>query len=210
MKINLVILSAVAAVALLLVTMISACGSGDDEGIEWAAQEASAAPAPASDQLRSSLGLDRPSWLPGNAGSQAPAGEPGPAGLPGSPGNPGSPGPQAPAAPVAMTAQAAVGKEVVKEVELSAPTSVTVETDDVRTQLQAQLVTQRRIIIRTVNMSIVVDEIQSAIDDISELADSIGGWVVSTDRREKHSGVISVRVPAADLGAAIEAPAPNG
>ena len=75
---------------------------------------------------------------------------------------------------------------------------------DGSTQTQAQLVTQRRIIIRTVNMSIVVEDIQAAIDDISRLADIIRGWVVSTDRREKRSGVISVRVPAEGLDSAIE------
>ena len=82
------------------------------------------------------------------------------------------------------------------------PTSLT--GSDESTQTQAQLVSQRRIIIRTVNMVIVVDEIQAAIGDISELADGMGGWVVSTDRRQKHAGSVSIRVPAADLDSAIE------
>ena len=112
--------------------------------------------------------------------------------------------PQPPAAPAAMKAQAVIAKEVLREVELSAPTSVTVSSDDIQTQTPAQLVTQRRIIVRTVNMVIVVGEIQDAIDDISQMADILGGWVVSTDRREKHSGVISVRVLAASLDSAIE------
>ena len=71
-------------------------------------------------------------------------------------------------------------------------------------QTQTQLVSQRRIIIRTVNMTIVVDDIQAAMDDISELAVGMGGWVVSTDRRQKHAGRVSVRIPAADLDSAIE------
>ena len=41
----------------------------------------------------------------------------------------------------------------------------------------AQLVSQRRIIVRTANMVIVVDDIQAAIDDISRMADTLGGWV---------------------------------
>ncbi len=75
---------------------------------------------------------------------------------------------------------------------------------DESTQTQTQLVSQRRIIIRTVNMTIVVDDIQAAMDDISELAVGMGGWVVSTDRRQKHAGRVSVRIPAADLDSAIE------
>ena len=205
------------AAALLVVTMASACGGSEDDGGWWLAEETAmqaapaAAPAPAATaapaQMRESLGLDRPSWLPG---SQGPPGAPG---LPGLPGNPGAPGPQAPAAPApAMVTKAqAVQQEAtaeervveVEEVVVSEPTALTAP--NLSPQQQAQLVTQRRIIIRTVNMSIVVDQIQAAIDDISELANSMGGWVVSTDRREKHTGVISVRVPAADLDAAIEA-----
>ena len=199
MKTRLTVLVVVSTVALLFAMLASACG-GSEEDSEWARQEGwtlveveSEQAAPAPDQLRESLGLDRPSWLPGN------------------PGNPGAPSPQAPAAPapaMALKAQTGQQMEVVKEVEVekvvvSEPTALTAP--DVSPQQQAQLVSQRRIIIRTVNMSIVVDEIQAAIDDISDLADSMGGWVVSTDRRVKHSGVISVRVPAADLDAAIEA-----
>ena len=91
-------------------------------------------------------------------------------------------------------------------IEALEPSSKTMDLADTdrSAQTPAQLVTQRRIIVRTVNMAIVVDEIQDAIDDISQMADILGGWVVSTDRREKHSGVISVRVLAANLDSAIE------
>ena len=180
----------VCTVALLLVATASACGAGEDEASqiwsrqtedmevveETAALRAAPAPAPA------------PTTAP--AASAAPAA----AGLPGNPGE----------TVAVVVKEVAVEKEVLKEVELSAPTSAALSGDDAQTQALAQLVTQRRIIIRTVNMVIVVDEIQDAIDDISLLADTMGGWVVSTDRREKHSGVISVRVPAAGLDLAIE------
>ena len=214
MTTKLMIITLVATTAMLVAAMASACGGSDEEsplqvgdgyGQEYAAAPApaaTAAPAPA--QMRESLDLDRPSWLPGNPGPQGSPGEPG---LPGLPGNPGQPGPMAPAAPAAMSERVVVEKEVVKEVELTAqaksvPASLT--GSDESTQTQAQLVTQRRIIIRTVDMVIVVDEIQAAIDDISELADGMGGWVVSTDRRQKHAGSVSIRVPAADLDSAIE------
>ena len=209
MKTRLTVLVVVSAVALLLATMASSCG-GSEEDQEWARQDgwhlvevedervqsAPAAPAPA--EMRESLGLDRPSWLPG---AQGPPGEPG---LPGLPGNPGTPAPQAPAAPASAPVPTAAPA-------MPAPAQMAMKEADVPTlaasspQQPAQLVTQRRIIIRTVNMSIVVDQIQPAIDDISELANSMGGWVVSTDRREKYSGIISVRVPAAELDATVAA-----
>ena len=203
MKTRSAILVVVSTVALLLATLASACG-GSEEDQEWARQDGwnlvevpSEAAAPESAEIRQSLGMDRPSWLPG---AQGPPGEPG---LPGLPGNPGAPAPQAPAAPASAPVPTAVPA-------MPAPAQMAMKEADVPTlaasspQQPAQLVTQRRIIIRTVNMSIVVDQIQPAIDDISELANSMGGWVVSTDRREKHTGVISVRVPAAGLDLAIE------
>ena len=114
-----------------------------------------------------------------------------------------------------------VEKEVVREVEVQAApaapaaasrvsrtasaASADLTAGDGSDQQPAQLVTQRRIIIRTVDMSIVVDDIQATMDEISKLADRSGGWVVSTDRREKHSGWISIRIPAVDLESSIEA-----
>ena len=111
----------------------------------------------------------------------------------------------APAAPAAMAKtvqqQQVVEKEVVREVEVEV--AEVAKMSESPAQRPVQLVSQRRIIIRTVNMVIVVDQIQAAIDEISELAADMGGWVVSTDRSRKHDGSVSVRVPAADLDAAI-------
>lgn len=64
---------------------------------------------------------------------------------------------------------------------------------------QAALVSQQRIIVRTVNMALVVGEVATSVDDISALARDFGGWVVSSDRAAKHQGSISVRVPANGL-----------
>ena len=69
---------------------------------------------------------------------------------------------------------------------------------------RAQLVTQRRIIIREVDMSLVVDEIQSAIDHIADIADDVGGWVVDSGRWALHSGSVSIRVPSEVLDDTIE------
>ncbi len=107
-----------------------------------------------------------------------------------------------------------VEKEVVREVEVektvelarpAAPASQTVRgADDGLVSQPAQLATQHRIIIRTVNMSIVVDEIQAAIDDIARIADEAGGWMVSSDHSLKHAGSISIRVPATGLDSVVE------
>ncbi len=63
----------------------------------------------------------------------------------------------------------------------------------------ARRVSQNRIIVRTVDIELVVSDIQGAIDEISGIADDAGGWVVETDRSRKHRGFISIRVPAEDL-----------
>ena len=215
MKTSITILMVVSLAVLLLGAIASACGASEEQ--EWARQGGDffygfAEESADSDQMRESLGLDRPSWLPGTSG---PPGEPGLPGLPGNPGNPGAPGRASPAAPTPAMAQAAkevvvVEKEVVKEVEVektvelaqSAPQALS--GSDASTQTPAQLVSQRRIIVRTADMVIVVDEIQAAIDEISRMADVLGGWVVSTDRSRKHDGRVSIRVPAVSLDLAIE------
>lgn len=63
----------------------------------------------------------------------------------------------------------------------------------------AQLVSQDRIIIRTVDMAIEVSDVSESLDQISLLAVESGGWVVDTNRSEKHRGRTSFRVPASIL-----------
>ena len=60
----------------------------------------------------------------------------------------------------------------------------------------AQLATQRRIIIYTVDMTLEVVDVAASVDEVGALAQQMGGWVVSTSRAEKHRGFIAVRVPA--------------
>ena len=186
MKAKMTILMVVAAIALLQVAIVSACGSSAED-MEWARQD----------------GVVIEAERVGERAAPAPA--PAPTVAPASPRPTRKIAQAAPAAP----APASVAKEVVKEVAVERVDSYRSESagvtgSDGSYQTQARLVTQRRIIIRTVDMSLVVDDIQTATDDISRLADSVGGWVVTTDRREKHSGVISVRVPAEGLDSAIE------
>lgn len=68
-------------------------------------------------------------------------------------------------------------------------------------QLQA---TQERIIVRTVDLEASVRDVGKAVDDVAFTAKRFGGWVVSTDRSQKHRGFIAVRVPADKLDQALE------
>ena len=68
----------------------------------------------------------------------------------------------------------------------------------------ATLVQQRRIIVRTVDMGIVVDDVGESIDAIGGVAEEMGGWLVSSSHAEEHFGFVSVRVPAERLDEAIQ------
>ncbi|MCH8101972.1 MAG: DUF4349 domain-containing protein, partial [Chloroflexi bacterium] len=63
----------------------------------------------------------------------------------------------------------------------------------------AAVAAQQRIIVRTVSMELQVDDVTLAIEAISSISESLGGWVVSSERSAQHRGSISVRVPAERL-----------
>lgn len=63
--------------------------------------------------------------------------------------------------------------------------------------------TEDRIIVRTVDASLVVVDISVAIDDIGAVADSLGGWVVTASRGSENFGFVSFRVPADVLDTAM-------
>ena len=67
------------------------------------------------------------------------------------------------------------------------------------TEEQAALITQERIIVRTVDMGLVIKDLSGALDRVADMAKELGGWVVSSDRSQKHRGFISIRVPADNL-----------
>ncbi len=68
----------------------------------------------------------------------------------------------------------------------------------------AALVAQQRIIVRTVDMRLVVQDVSAAMDGVSRLAQELGGWVVTSDRSARHQGSISIRVPATRLDEAVQ------
>ncbi len=62
---------------------------------------------------------------------------------------------------------------------------------------------QNRIIVHTAHMSLIVDDVAATVDRIADMAASLGGWLVSSDRTSKHTGAIAIRVPAASLDQAL-------
>ena len=132
-----------------------------------------------------------------------------------------APAARATAAPRAMTAQAAPaqpaagaddfkvsghsvsGKEVPKEVESEAMSEQASQVGEFSEE-RAALVAQNRIIVRTVQLALEVNDVAASIEEISQSVQRDGGWVVSTDRSSRHFGFISVRVPASKLDDALK------
>ena len=205
-----VVLAALTAVSLV------GCGGGDEEARGDAAWEDTYAD---EESLRAQLAMDRPAYMapldalkeivgteegeavPMPAPTAAPmpataaqaAGMPGLPGLPGNPGRPGAPGP----VPFPTASQMPV--PTANMTPTPAPAIPSADVSGESGQTQAQLVTQRRIIIREVDMDLVVEDIQATIDRISDIAVESGGWVVDSRRYSLHDGGISIRVPAERL-----------
>ena len=118
----------------------------------------------------------------------------------------------APAAPAAAPAPTSIPsktsnmvleKEVVKEIAAEAVSDESSDAGEFSEE-RAALVAQNRIIVRTVNLALEVDDVADSIEEISQSVQRDGGWVVSTDRSSKHYGYIAVRVPAAKLDEALK------
>ena len=71
-------------------------------------------------------------------------------------------------------------------------------------EIRARYASVQRVIVRTARADLVVDAVQPSLDAIGQAAEDAGGWVVSTSRASKHSGSVSVRVPAPALDDFIE------
>ena len=66
--------------------------------------------------------------------------------------------------------------------------------------------TTERMIVRTAAMSLVVVDVPGAVDQIAQLAEGFGGYVVSSERwrqDERLFGIITIRVPAEDFADAM-------
>ena len=64
-------------------------------------------------------------------------------------------------------------------------------------------VTQQRMIVRSAEVSIEVEDVEESLTRIAALASELGGWVVSSEESLAYTGYISVRVPADRLDSAI-------
>ena len=64
--------------------------------------------------------------------------------------------------------------------------------------------TEGRVIIRTGDLSLVVESVPTSIDDITNIATSSGGWVVNSQLTQVFRGSISIRVPAARFDDVVE------
>ena len=67
----------------------------------------------------------------------------------------------------------------------------------------AKLASNQRIVVRTMDMGLVVANIQGAMDRIASVAANMGGWTVSSERSDDFSGKVAVRVPADRLDEAV-------
>lgn len=82
---------------------------------------------------------------------------------------------------------------------LQSSDSVLPSFDDV----QASVAAQSRIIVRTVGMGLIVDNVADSVDRVGGVALELGGWTVASDRSAIHRGSVSVRVPAQQLDEAV-------
>ena len=66
-----------------------------------------------------------------------------------------------------------------------------------------QPVSQQRMIVRTAEVFIKVQDVEASLFGIATLASDLGGWVVSSQEFLRRRGFISIRVPAPQLDSAI-------
>ncbi len=70
-------------------------------------------------------------------------------------------------------------------------------------RLAMSLPVQDRIIVRTVDMALVVNDVSKSVDAVDSMAQELGGWVLRSNRNEIHRGFIAIRVPAERVDEAI-------
>ena len=158
--------------------VVGACAAGEDDS-----------------EYREELGLDRPG-MPG---------------LPGAPAAMYAPAAQPTAAPAMPTPTVVAMMEVSADVgpaPPAAPAAAKVQAATAEESSErpvASLVAQQRIIVRTVDLGLVVEDVTAAIEAASNIARDMGGWLVGSEHSQKHRGSVSVRVPANSLDDAIDA-----
>ena len=124
-------------------------------------------------------------------------------GRPGAPGQPGVPGAFATAAPASApipSRDSAVSENAISrdESEDLAFDSGSGESGSGSASIEEEIAaaTEGRVIVRTADLGINVDSVTESLDDISKIAVTAGGWVVSSVQSRQFQGNISIRVPA--------------
>ena len=77
------------------------------------------------------------------------------------------------------------------------------ESDGVGSKAQAAPLPQSRIIVHTALISMIVGDVAETVSEIGDVAADLGGWVVNSDWTSRHSGTISIRIPAQSLTVAL-------
>lgn len=110
----------------------------------------------------------------------------------------------APAQPTTGTAAAQAAASSASAQPASAPPTLRTDLEVFDLDgVQASLAQRQRVIIRTVDMEMVVDDVARAVDEVAAAARGFGGWTVSANRASTHRGTVSVRVPAQSLEDAV-------
>ncbi len=100
----------------------------------------------------------------------------------------------APPAPVIIRQAPSASAPPAPEIILEIPSGAFSESGELQ---------DNRMIVRTADMALVVNDVAAALDQIAGLAENIGGYVVSSQRwqdDDRLAGAITIRVPADDFG----------
>ena len=107
-------------------------------------------------------------------------------------------------APVPQSQPAQVVKESALAAQMQAVDTSALATGFDMASVQAAFVQQERIIVRTVDMELTVENVAESVDAVGEIAREYNGWLVGADRSATHRGRVSIRVPAQSLDDAVK------
>ena len=99
---------------------------------------------------------------------------------------------------VSMAAETEETEETVEEAsDVSSPGFF--QSAPLTDEAHASVQPQNRVIVRTVDMGIIVNDVPDTADEIIDIAEESGGWQVDSERSHRHQAWLSVRVPAETL-----------
>lgn len=106
----------------------------------------------------------------------------------------GTPAPAATAAPASSTGSRSDSTAYEPYDESNESTSGSSGSASIENEIASA--TDGRVIIRTADLDVTVNNVTETLDDISNITNAAGGWVVSSAQPRNYSGNISIRVPA--------------